>query len=213
MKISKKELQEMIVEEIQNSVEEGLFDKLKKGFDFFTKGPDLKAISPDKQATDVSDKQVDITTGLEKEKGEANSAMRKAKDELMDVVKFAAKSQREMQAKITDFVSEMNPKNESDVEFMKGAEAFTRTLEDVAKEYETFFGAFSRLVKQMDAESDHADFKADPTATMKMIGKSRAGRGAPDDSKRGKMFAKESKELRKTVKEEVYKALLNKVKK
>ena len=62
----------------------------------------------------------------------------------------------------------------------------------------------------MDAESDHADFKADPTATMKMIGKSRAGRGAPDDSKRGQMFAKESKELRKTIQEEVYKELSKK---
>jgi len=212
MKISKKELQEMIVEEIQNSVEEGLFDKLKKGFDFFTKGPDLKAISPDKQATDVSDKQVDITTGLEKEKGEADSAMRTAKDELMDVVKFAAKSQREMQAKITDFVSEMDPKNESDVEFMKGAEAFTRTLENVAKEYETFFGAFSRLVKQMDPESDHADFKADPTASAK----TRAGMGLRRQSKpKGAAYMfegnnKNAKKLRKAIQEEVYKELSKK---
>ena len=224
MKISQKELLKVISEEIKLSIEEGDIDegwlddlkaKAKSGWDIMTgKGRDLEPISPDKQATDVSDKQVDIETGLEKEKGEADSAMRAAKDELLDVVKFAEKSQREMQAKITDFVSEMDPKNESDVEFMKGAEAFTRTLETVAAEYETFFGVFSRLVKQQDSESDHADFKADATASAK----TRAGMGLRTQQRAkgaAHMFEsnnKNAQRLRKAVKEELYNLLVKKIK-
>ena len=224
MKISQKELLKVISEEIKLSIEEGDIDegwlddlkaKAKSGWDIMTgKGRDLEPISPDKQATEVSDKQVDIETGLEKEKGEADSAMRAAKDELLDVVKFAEKSQREMQAKVTDFVSEMDPKNESDVEFMKGAEAFVQTLDNVANEYEAFFRVFGQLVKQIDPEADHADFKTDPTASAK----TRAGMGlrkqykprGPSQMMEGNN--KNAQRLRKAVKEELYNLLVKKIK-
>ena len=64
MKISKKELQEMIVEEIQNSVEEGLFDKLKKGFDFLTKG---RAVDPEAATTDDEKKILNKTADFQKD--------------------------------------------------------------------------------------------------------------------------------------------------
>ena len=220
MKISKKELQDLIAEEIKKSVEEGLFDKLKKGFDFFTKGREVEDPYADENAAEkaVQDKKADITTGLEKEKDEAKFAIRKAGEEIMDVFKYANKSQQEMKAKLGDFKKALAPMGDEKVspvvkKFMGQADEFIGNLVKAENDYKTFYKDYSTFAKFYDKEYDKADFKADPTATMQMISRTRAGRGAPDDSKRGKMFAKESKEIRKTVKEEVYKALLNKVKK
>ena len=78
MKISKKELQDLIAEEIKKSVEEGLFDKLKKGFDFFTK---WKAVDPEAATTDdekkILDKTADFQQDLDKEVGDVKTALGK----------------------------------------------------------------------------------------------------------------------------------------
>ena len=84
----------------------------------------------------------------------------------------------------------------------------------MAAEYETFFGVFSRLVKQQDSESDHADFKADATASAK----TRAGMGLRTQQRAkgaAHMFEsnnKNAQRLRKAVKEELYNLLVKKIK-
>ena len=212
MKISKKELQDLIAEEIKKSVEEGIFDKLKKGFDFLTKG---RAIDPEAATTGdekkILDKTVDFQQDLDKEVGDVKTALGKASEEMMDVLKTAKATTDQLGELSRNFVH--GPADEQSQKVASDLEKFIVGATELNMAYKKHLRDFSELRFAIDPEADVSKFKLDPTATMKMIGRTRAGRGAPDDSKRGKMFAKESKELRKTVKEEVYKALLNKVKK
>ena len=219
MKISEKELQSIIAEEIElakkeGEIEEGFLDKLKKGYDFLTKGKAVDASADETEdEKEIEDKQADFQQDLDKEEADVKTAMGNLSDEMMDVLNKAKDATYQLGTLAQNFVHD--PADEQSNKVAADLEKFIVSTTELNMAYKKHLKDFSELRFALDPESDKSKFKHDPTASAK----TRAGMGLGGQSKaRGPahMFEgnnKNAKYLRKVVQEEIYKELMKKVKK